>query len=135
MKSFIVGILAWCALFAAAGVTADERPDVLTGRVEGVYVRLEPGVFRQTLQPNRYTEIWAEVKTYQLGEDRTKGAVLMIRTDPSVERGDIVSFRLADDTMIPISPLPRETRIVAISAKHDTAVALMYGSAAGDTAF
>jgi hypothetical protein len=136
MKSIIVGILAWCAVFAAAGVAADEtRPDVLTGRVEGVYVRLEPGVFRQTLQPKRYAEIWAEVKTYQLGEDRSKGAMLMIRTDPSVERGDIVSFRLADDTMIPISPLPRETRIVAISAKHDTAVALMYGSAASETAF
>jgi hypothetical protein len=129
MKSLITGILACCAALAAAGTAADETTTgILTGRVEGVYVRLEPGVYRETMQPRRYTEIWAEVKTYQLGEDRSKGAMLMIRTDPSVERGDIVSFRLSDDSLIPISPLPRETRIVAVAAKRGTAVALTYGS-------
>src|ERR1700691_4721069 len=129
MKSVIFGIVACFAVFAAASAAADETsPDVLTGRVEGVYVKLEPGIFRETQQPKRYSEIWAEVKTYQLGEDRAKGAVLMIRTDPSVERGDIVSFRLADDSMIPISPMPRQTRIVAVAAKHGTAVALLYGN-------
>lgn len=136
MKSLILCILACCALFATAGATADDgTPDVLTGRVEGVYVRLEPGVFRETHSPKRYSEIWAEVKTYQLGENRSKGAVLMIRTDPTTERGDIVSFRMADDTMIPIAPLPRETRIVAIAAKHGTALALLYGSATGESGY
>ncbi len=135
MKTLIFGILACCAGFAAAGATADDTPDVLTGRVEGMYVRLEQGVYRETQQPRRYSEIWAEVKTYQLGDDHAKGAVLMIRTDPSVERGDIVSFRLADDTMIPIAPMPRENRIVAIAAKHGTAFAQLYGSASGDGGF
>lgn len=135
MKSLIFGILAGCAVFAAAGATADDTPDVLTGRVEGTYVRLEPGVYRETSQPQHYTEIWAEVKTYQLGNDRSKGAVLMIRTEPGVERGDIVSFRLADDTVFPISPMPRQTRIVAIAAKHDTALALLYGSSSSQGSF
>jgi hypothetical protein len=59
----------------------------------------------------------------------------MIRTDPHVERGDIVSFKLADDSYIPIAPLPQQNRIVAIAAKHDTAIARMYGSSASDVAY
>jgi hypothetical protein len=136
MKSLITGILACCAALAAAGTAADETTNgILTGRVEGVYVRLEPGVYRETMQPRRYAEIWAEVKTYQLGEDRSKGAMLMIRTDPSIERGDIVAFRLSDDGLASISPMPRETRIVAVAAKRGTAVALMYGSTTHATGF
>jgi hypothetical protein len=135
MKSLIVGILACCAALAATTVVADETPDVLTGRIERFYVRIERGVYRETWDPKRYSEVWAEVKTYQLGENRAKGAVLMIRTDPHVERGDIVSFSLADDSYIPISPMPRQNRIVAIAAKHGTAIARMYGNSTSDAAF
>jgi hypothetical protein len=135
MKFLIIGVMACMASLAATVAGADESSDIFTGRVEGVYVMLERGVFRETYQPQHYSEVWAEVKTYQLGENRAKGAVLMIRTNPSVERGDIVSFRLADDSMIQIAPLPRETRIVAVAAKHDTAIALLFGSSEADTAF
>jgi hypothetical protein len=135
MKSLIVGVLACCAALAATTVVADDTPDVLTGRVEAFYVRIERGVYRETWEPKRYSEVWAEVKTYQLGANRAKGAVLMIRTDPHVERGDIVSFSLADDAYIPISPMPRQNRIVAIAAKHDTLIARMYGSSSSDTAY
>jgi hypothetical protein len=135
MKSLIVGVLACCAALAASSVVADDTPDVLTGRVQGMYVRIEHGIYRETWDPKRYSEVWAEVKTYQLGADRSKGAVLMIRTDSNVERGDIVSFKLADDSYIPISPLPRQNRIVAISAKHGTAIARMYGNSASDVAY
>ena len=129
MKSLILGILAFGTAFAAGGAIADDTTtDILTGRVEGVYVMLEPGVYRETLQPKRYGEIWAEVKSYQLGDDPAKGGVLMIRTDPSVERGDIVTFRLSDGDLVPISPMPRENRIVAVAARRGTAVALLYGS-------
>jgi hypothetical protein len=127
--------LACCAALAASSAAADDTPDVLTGRGERFYVRIERGVYRETWDPKRYSEVWAEVKTYQLGENRSKGAVLMIRTDPHVERGDIVSFRLADDSYIPISPLPRQNRIVAIAAKHDTMIARMYGSSSSDIAY
>ena len=135
MKSLIAGLLACCAALAASSAMADDTPDVLTGRIERFYVRIERGVYRETWDPKHYSEVWAEVKTYQLGADRSKGAVLMIRTDPHVERGDIVSFSLADDSYIPISPMPRQNRIVAIAAKHGTAIARMYGASASDTAY
>jgi hypothetical protein len=121
MKSLNLGILACCAFGITAGAMADETsPGVLTGRIEHTYVRLEPGVFRETTQPRRYAEIWVEVRTDRLEEIRSGSSVHMIRADHNVERGDIVTFLIADGTMIPISPMPREARIVAVVLKQGT---------------
>jgi hypothetical protein len=125
MKSLNLGILASCALCAAAGAMADETsPGIFTGRVERAYVRLEPGVFRETRQPRHFTEIWVEVRTNQLEAVRSGSSLHMIRTNSSVERGDIVTFRISDDTMIPVAPMPNEARIVAVSSKLDMDVLL-----------
>jgi hypothetical protein len=136
MKSLISSILFCCVACAAQFACADDSTkDTLTGRVQAIYVRMSPGVFRETRVSQRSGEVWAEVKTYELPGTQVKGAVLMIRTSAAVERGDIVAFRPADETYIPIAPMPPESRIVSITAKRGSAVALLYGSAAGDSAF
>jgi hypothetical protein len=136
MKSLILGFALMC--ISASGNTAlagDSDTDVLSGRVQAIYVRLNAGVFREAPAGYKQTEVWAEVKTYDLPGYRERGATVMIRTQVAVERGDIVSFRRADETMIPIAPMPAESRILAITAKRGSAVALLYGSASAETAF
>jgi hypothetical protein len=121
MKSLNLGILACCALGVTASAMADETsPGIFTGRVERTYVRLEPGVFRETTQPRRYAVIWVEVSTDRLEESRSGSALHMIRSEASAERGDIVTFRTAD-SINQMTPILREARVVAVSAKRDTA--------------
>ncbi len=136
MKSLILSL---CLLSVSAGANTafagDSDADVLSGRVQAIYVRLSAGVFREAPAGYRQSEVWVEVKTFELPGHRERGATMMIRTQVAVERGDIVSFRPADETMIPIAPMPAESRILAITAKRGSAVALLYGSASADSAF
>jgi hypothetical protein len=136
MKSLILSFVFFCAVCAAPGAMADEgTPSVLSGRVQAIYVKIQPGVFRPASVSNRPAEVWVEVKTYDLPGAHERGAIVLIRTSAAVERGDIVSFRPADETIIPIAPMPAESRILAITAKRGTTLALMYGSSTGDSAF
>ena len=104
-----------------------------TGRVQAIYVQVQPGVFREANPAKRPAEVWVEVKSYELPDSSEKGATVIIRTEAAVERGDIVSFRPADDSGI--APMPAASRILAITAKNGTAVAAMYGSAGGSTGY
>jgi hypothetical protein len=136
MKSLILSFMFFCAAVAAHGAMADDgTPSVLSGRVQALYVKIQPGVFRPASVSSHPPEVWAEVKTYDLPGSREHGSIVLIRTSAAVERGDIVSFRPADETIIPIAPMPAESRILAITAKRGTTLALMYGSSTGDSAF
>ena len=134
MKALIACVLGLCAaVFSPLASAGDVAADVLTGRVEALYVRLQPGVYRVAPANNRPAVVWAEVKTYDMPGYQSRGAVVMIRTDAAVERGDIVNFRGADESAV--APLPAESRILAVTAKRGTSVALMFGSATTDTGF
>jgi hypothetical protein len=101
----------------------------VVGKVVRTYVQESPHLFIDTSLLRRQQQnkqVWSEVRFAKPLENGRGSELVRLPENANVERGDLVSARMASGTEFVPGLLPEVSRMVAVVAKHDTLAAQLF---------
>lgn len=132
MKSILKKLLA-SALFAiATAAPAHGQTTPALGQVQGVYVRITEGVYREATSEDlkKGETLYADLWFADAAATGRRYAMVRVDRNVRVDNGDLLDARVVpeSDRFSPgVGALPPEDRMVAIRAKYYTPTAMSYG--------
>jgi hypothetical protein len=126
LKLYPLAIAMSLAVFPAAA--QQTGGDTMVGKVVRTYVQESPHLFIDTslLRRQQNKPVWSEVRFAKPLENGHTAELVRVPENATVERGDLVSTRMASGPEFVPGLLPEVNKMVALVAKRDTLAAQLF---------